>query len=77
MEVIYLMDEVLIKIMRLLAICSLPYMLQGLTIHVKGYQLVISGTASNPVYSLNGKSITFEGIVDWVMEQSLLRSDVS
>lgn len=71
------MDEVFIKIMRLLAICSLPYMLQGSTIYVGEYELVISGAASNPEYTLNGKSVTFEQLVDWVMEQSSLRSVVS
>lgn len=62
------MDEVFIKIMRLLAICSLPYMLQGSTIYVRDYELVISGSASNPEYTLNDEGITFEQLVDWVME---------
>lgn len=64
------MDEILIRIMRILAVHSLPYLLAGSEIHIGRHLLQVSDPGEGRVV-LNGSEMVLNDFVDWISQQTM------
>ncbi|GIP08806.1 hypothetical protein J1TS5_09760 [Paenibacillus macerans] len=66
------MDDILIAIMRILAIHSLPYMLHGSNIHIGNHLLQIGDKDNSEGFrfTLNGSELDFEDVITWISQQT-------
>lgn len=64
------MDEILIQIMRILAVHSLPYLLHGSEIHIGHHLLQVSDPGEGRLV-LNGSEMLLNEFIDWISKQSM------